>query len=190
MCVVPPRSLITFLLLHLYVHMILYSCIYVFTLFILFYLYCLCRYFVQRERFDALVGKIGDLETEKLSLLKTMRDATTPNGSSKEAAGKGGGRGGSAEALRERLKVSPFSCLETLRYVVAADTYRQTRRVTYPPPINYTFNTRGMYVHPWLDAWGALEDGGRAAREMSEIAIDCRFSVKQGRKEAMCTVLP
>lgn len=62
-------------------------------------------YFLPRERFDILVGKIGDLEKEKLSLIETMKDATTPNGSSKEPAKGGGGRGGSAEALRERLKV-------------------------------------------------------------------------------------
>lgn len=61
-----------------------------------------------RERFDVLVGKIGDLENEKLSLLETIKNASaaTPNGSSKDAGKGGGGRaGGSAEALRERLKV-------------------------------------------------------------------------------------
>lgn len=53
-----------------------------------------------------LVGKIGDLEKEKLSLIETMKEATTPNGSYKGSAkGAEGGRSGSAEALRERLKV-------------------------------------------------------------------------------------
>ncbi|CAM9338179.1 unnamed protein product, partial [Ectocarpus sp. 12 AP-2014] len=59
-----------------------------------------------KERFDMLVGKIGDLEQEKLTLLETMKNATTPNGSAKESSrggGVGGGRG-TAEALRERLK--------------------------------------------------------------------------------------
>eukprot|EP00752_Nemacystus_decipiens_P018211 g16340.t1 len=66
----------------------------------------LTGYHHMRERFDVLVGKIGDLEKEKLSLIETMKNATTPNGSSKEPAKGGGGRGGSgsAEALRERLK--------------------------------------------------------------------------------------
>eukprot|EP00903_Cladosiphon_okamuranus_P005837 g5778.t1 len=64
----------------------------------------LTGYHHMRERFDILVGKIGELEKEKLSLIETMKDATTPNGSSKEPVKGGGGRGGSAEALRERLK--------------------------------------------------------------------------------------
>ncbi|CAM9735589.1 unnamed protein product, partial [Laminaria digitata] len=57
-----------------------------------------------KERFDALVGKIGDLEKEKLTLIDTMKSASTQNGSSKDG-GKGGSKGGSsADALRERLK--------------------------------------------------------------------------------------
>lgn len=61
---------------------------------------------LPRERFDILVGKIGDLEQEKLTLLETMKNATTPNGSAKESGRGGGGGGrGTAEALRERLKV-------------------------------------------------------------------------------------
>lgn len=59
--------------------------------------------FVFRERFDTLVGKIGDLEQEKLALIENMKEATTPNGSSKEKS-RGGGRG-TSETLRERLKV-------------------------------------------------------------------------------------
>lgn len=81
---------------------------------------------LPRERFDLLVGKIGDLEKEKLSLLETMKDATTPNGSSKEPTkGAGGGRGGSAEALRERLKVRQY-CRRRLwkvQYDVVACAY-------------------------------------------------------------------
>ncbi|CAN0257808.1 unnamed protein product, partial [Ectocarpus fasciculatus] len=62
-------------------------------------------YHHMRERFDMLVGKIGDLEQEKLTLLETMKNATTPNGSAKESSRGGGGGGrGTAEALRERLK--------------------------------------------------------------------------------------
>lgn len=69
----------------------------------------------SRERFETLVGKIGDLEKEKLSLIETMKNSTTPNGSSKEPGkGGGGGRGGSAEALRERLKVSRPTIFDTL----------------------------------------------------------------------------
>ncbi|CAN0308155.1 unnamed protein product, partial [Ectocarpus sp. 4 AP-2014] len=60
-------------------------------------------YHHMRERFDMLVGKIGDLEQEKRTLLETMKNATTPNGSAKESSRGGGGRG-TAEALRERLK--------------------------------------------------------------------------------------
>ncbi|CAN0168212.1 unnamed protein product [Scytosiphon promiscuus] len=62
----------------------------------------LTGYHHMRERFDTLVGKIGDLEQEKRALIENMKEATTPNGSTKEKS-KGGGRG-SAESLRERLK--------------------------------------------------------------------------------------
>lgn len=59
----------------------------------------------RRERFDALVGKIGDLEKEKLTLIDTMKGASASSGSSKDG-GKGGGKNAlSAEALQERLKV-------------------------------------------------------------------------------------
>ena len=64
-----------------------------------------CVWWTCRERFDALVGKIGDLEQEKLTLIDTMKSASTASGSSKDG-GKGGVKNGlSADALRERLKV-------------------------------------------------------------------------------------
>lgn len=63
-----------------------------------------CVLWTCRERFDALVGKIGDLEQEKLTLIDTMKSASTASGSSKDG-GKGGKNGLSADALRERLKV-------------------------------------------------------------------------------------
>lgn len=58
-----------------------------------------------RERFDELVGKIGDLEQEKSSLITKMHGAVAPNGSANETYGKGKKGSASAEALRERLKV-------------------------------------------------------------------------------------
>lgn len=69
---------------------------------------------LSRERFEALVGKMGELEKQKASLIATMNsEAAAAEAAAAAAASAGHGSGSgrskassaSTEALRERLKV-------------------------------------------------------------------------------------